>query len=421
MAKPGPSAPNSGITVRMMEATAASSRGSMGRRTRVSVLVLMGTATFHSPRRRASGGVGCVPERAPGVHPGAQVTPARRTGAGRPRGADSHAPGFRGILRGTSVVTRGDMYCPDCRQERLGTARHCALCGTTMALRPRNAVEAELAHVHFLLDELKRWDSSEVPRNVSRFLSERYEDRPYILLSVLTEMPVDAMGRVPVTSEAAVAPHETVAAPVPVDAVARTVEPVEAAVPAEAVAPVAQSVEAAASAEAVAPVAQPVEAAPASLLLRRKLLNPSRSRRHARRSLPRRKPLNPSRSPRRRARRSLLLRRRMWRRLLRPRKTTRGKSRPASPRRAHRGCLVPAACRCRRIRPRRTRSLRSRAPPPRASSRRPPPGTGCGGRSSTRASCGSSVPSSSSRAPSTSSSRAGRGCPPASARSPSSA
>jgi hypothetical protein len=153
------------------------------------------------------------------------------------------------------------MYCPDCRQERLGTAQHCALCGTAMALRPRNVVEAELAHVHFLLDELKRWDSSEVPRNVSRFLSERYERQARILLSVLTEMPVDAMGRVPVTSEAAAAPHETVAVPVPVEAVTRTVEPVEAAVPAEAVAPVAQSVEAAVPAEAVAPVAQSVEPA----------------------------------------------------------------------------------------------------------------------------------------------------------------
>ncbi|WP_420718288.1 hypothetical protein [Pyxidicoccus sp. MSG2] len=143
-----------------------------------------------------------------------------------------------------------------------------------MALRPRNVVEAELAHVHFLLDELKRWDSSEVPRNVSRFLSERYERQARILLSVLTEMPVDAQGRVPVTGAAAVAPglieaapavvapHESGAAPVPVEAVARTVESVEAAVSAEAVAPVAQSVEAAVSAEAVVPVAQSVEAAP---------------------------------------------------------------------------------------------------------------------------------------------------------------
>ncbi|WP_205520382.1 hypothetical protein [Pyxidicoccus caerfyrddinensis] len=120
-----------------------------------------------------------------------------------------------------------------------------------MAMRPRNAVEAELAHVHFLLDELKRWDSSDVPRNVSRFLSERYERQARILLSVLTEMPLDAMGRAPVTSEAVVAPPEPVAAPVPVDAVAR----VEAAASAEAVAPVAQSVEPAST----EPVAEPVE------------------------------------------------------------------------------------------------------------------------------------------------------------------
>ncbi|QSQ22995.1 hypothetical protein JY651_49240 [Pyxidicoccus parkwayensis] len=98
------------------------------------------------------------------------------------------------------------MYCPDCRQERLGNARHCALCGTTMAMRPRHVVEAELAHVHFLLDELKRWDSSEVPRNVARFISDRYERQARILLSVLTEMPVDARGAVPVvTGEGAMA------------------------------------------------------------------------------------------------------------------------------------------------------------------------------------------------------------------------
>lgn len=100
------------------------------------------------------------------------------------------------------------MYCPDCRQERLGNALQCALCGSAMAVRPRTAVEAELAHVHFLLDELKRWDTSEVPRNVARFISERYERQARILLSVLTELPVEAAGAkapVAVTGESAVA------------------------------------------------------------------------------------------------------------------------------------------------------------------------------------------------------------------------
>ncbi len=54
------------------------------------------------------------------------------------------------------------MYCPQCRQERLG-GRQCILCGSAMTARSREVLEAELAHVHFLLDELKRWEASEVP------------------------------------------------------------------------------------------------------------------------------------------------------------------------------------------------------------------------------------------------------------------
>ncbi|MFP2931113.1 hypothetical protein ACLESO_39155, partial [Pyxidicoccus sp. 3LG] len=78
-----------------------------------------------------------------------------------------------------------------------------------MATRSRSVIEAELAHVHFLLDELKHWDTSEVPRNVSRFISERYERQARILLAVLTELPPEKVGELaaasPVTGEAAVA------------------------------------------------------------------------------------------------------------------------------------------------------------------------------------------------------------------------
>ncbi|WP_228556706.1 hypothetical protein [Myxococcus sp. AB025B] len=81
------------------------------------------------------------------------------------------------------------MYCPDCRQERLGQFHQCALCGTAMTSRPRSELDAELAHVHFLLSELTRWDATEVPPNVRRFLSERYERQARILLSVLAESP----------------------------------------------------------------------------------------------------------------------------------------------------------------------------------------------------------------------------------------
>ncbi|MFY2562110.1 hypothetical protein ACN469_31235 [Corallococcus terminator] len=86
------------------------------------------------------------------------------------------------------------MYCPDCRQERLGHFSQCALCGTAMTSRPRSELEAELAHVHFLLSELTRWDSSEVPTNVRRFLTERYERQSRILLSVLAESPAPVAG-----------------------------------------------------------------------------------------------------------------------------------------------------------------------------------------------------------------------------------
>ncbi|MFY1825333.1 hypothetical protein ACN47A_05415 [Myxococcus fulvus] len=85
------------------------------------------------------------------------------------------------------------MYCPDCRQERLGQFHQCALCGTAMTSRPRSELDAELAHVHFLLAELSRWDATEVPPNVRRFLSERYERQARILLSVLAEAPAPVM------------------------------------------------------------------------------------------------------------------------------------------------------------------------------------------------------------------------------------
>ncbi|WP_338863638.1 hypothetical protein [Myxococcus stipitatus] len=61
-----------------------------------------------------------------------------------------------------------------------------------MSARTRMEVETELAHVHFLLSELSRWETSEVPPHVRRFLSERYERQARILLSVLAESPGQA-------------------------------------------------------------------------------------------------------------------------------------------------------------------------------------------------------------------------------------
>ncbi|MCP3059660.1 hypothetical protein LXT21_12810 [Myxococcus sp. K38C18041901] len=97
------------------------------------------------------------------------------------------------------------MYCPDCRQERLGQFHQCALCGTAMTSRPRSELDAELAHVHFLLSELSRWDATEVPPNVRRFLSERYERQARILLSVLAESPAPANRVEPLRTAEAVA------------------------------------------------------------------------------------------------------------------------------------------------------------------------------------------------------------------------
>jgi hypothetical protein len=88
------------------------------------------------------------------------------------------------------------MYCPQCRQERLG-GRFCNLCGSPMAVRAREVLEAELEHVHFLLDELKRWDASEVPVPARRYISDRYERQVRVLLSVLAEGPSPVAAQVP--------------------------------------------------------------------------------------------------------------------------------------------------------------------------------------------------------------------------------
>ncbi len=88
------------------------------------------------------------------------------------------------------------MYCPSCRQERLGGLR-CAACGQPMTPRPREALEQELAHVHFLLEELKRWDTTYVPKGTRSYLTQRYERQVRILRSVLAEVPVASAGQEP--------------------------------------------------------------------------------------------------------------------------------------------------------------------------------------------------------------------------------
>ncbi|OJT26735.1 hypothetical protein BO221_01530 [Archangium sp. Cb G35] len=100
------------------------------------------------------------------------------------------------------------MYCSSCRQERLGGLR-CAACGNSMAPRPREALEQELAHVQFLLAELQLWDSTYVPKGARSYLTQRYERQVRILLSVLADAP--AASRVEAASAGEVAPAQPVA------------------------------------------------------------------------------------------------------------------------------------------------------------------------------------------------------------------
>ncbi|HEX8699144.1 MAG TPA: hypothetical protein VF815_09935, partial [Myxococcaceae bacterium] len=109
------------------------------------------------------------------------------------------------------------MYCPQCRQERLG-GRECILCGGEMTVRAREVLEAELAHVHFLLDEVTRWEASEVPVPARRYISDRYERQVRVLLSVL------AGEAAPVVAQEAVAVEPV--APVVEPTVVPVVEPV---------------------------------------------------------------------------------------------------------------------------------------------------------------------------------------------------
>jgi hypothetical protein len=84
-----------------------------------------------------------------------------------------------------------------------------------MTVRPREVLEAELAHVHFILDEVKRWDALEVRGAARRYISDRYERQARVILSVLAENPAQV-------ASPAEAPVEAV---VPVQRVAGVAEP----------------------------------------------------------------------------------------------------------------------------------------------------------------------------------------------------
>ena len=77
------------------------------------------------------------------------------------------------------------MYCEPCRVERLGTARFCVICGSKLIERPREEVEADLARVRWLLEELVEWDKTSVAARAREYVIERYRKREKILLSAL--------------------------------------------------------------------------------------------------------------------------------------------------------------------------------------------------------------------------------------------
>ncbi|WP_224361323.1 hypothetical protein [Hyalangium versicolor] len=137
-----------------------------------------------------------------------------------------------------------------------------------MTTRAREVLETELAHVHFLLSELKRWDASEVPPGVRRYLSARYERQTRVLLSVLAESPEQVLVSPEADSEQVV-----VEAP-PVQVVEEAALPVPAAPAVQEVIPVAVFSEELPAPESVTAEAAPQPAQPESLPEAEELLPP---------------------------------------------------------------------------------------------------------------------------------------------------
>ncbi|MDC0710524.1 hypothetical protein POL68_18755 [Stigmatella sp. ncwal1] len=113
------------------------------------------------------------------------------------------------------------MYCPECRQERL-FGLQCVRCGSVTVVRPREALEAELEHVGFLLNEVPQWDDLEVSSGARKYLVERYERQSRILLSLLTG--VEPVQEAPVAPAPESSP-EPMALPEPVAVASSEPEP----------------------------------------------------------------------------------------------------------------------------------------------------------------------------------------------------
>ncbi len=109
------------------------------------------------------------------------------------------------------------MYCEPCRVERLGTARFCVICGSTLLQRPREQIEADLARVRWLLAELPEWDASLVAARPRQYVIERYRQREKVLLWALAADEPAPTAVAPPSPTPAV-PHVAAAMPPPVRA-----------------------------------------------------------------------------------------------------------------------------------------------------------------------------------------------------------
>lgn len=114
------------------------------------------------------------------------------------------------------------MYCPTCRQERLGGFAACVVCGTVLNRRSREEVEQELAHVQFLLNDIAKWSDGEVSVSGRKYVRNRYQQMQRVLQTVLQtpegetaevkswQTPVEAPATTPLADVVSPRPNEVV-------------------------------------------------------------------------------------------------------------------------------------------------------------------------------------------------------------------
>src|SRR3954471_5688532 len=77
------------------------------------------------------------------------------------------------------------MYCPTCRQERVGGFAACVACGAILRERSREEVRTELEHINFLLADMGRWSESDVSVSARKYVRNRYQQMARVLKAVL--------------------------------------------------------------------------------------------------------------------------------------------------------------------------------------------------------------------------------------------